>query len=42
MYKGIVHTHTLLVTLFLMIYVIKTILLLLPKGRRSLLLNYAT
>lgn len=28
MYKGILHTHTLVVTLFLLIYVIKTILLL--------------
>ena len=32
MYKGIVHTHTLLVTLFLLIYVIKTILLLSNKN----------
>ena len=32
MYKGILHTHTLLVILFLMIYVIKTILLLSNKN----------
>ncbi len=32
MYKGILHTHTLVVTLFLIIYVIKTILLLSNKN----------
>jgi len=32
MYKGILHTHTLVVTLFLIIYVIKTILLLSNKS----------
>lgn len=32
MYKGILHTHTLVVTLFLLIYVIKTILLLSNKN----------
>lgn len=36
MYKGILHTHTLVVTLFLLIYVIKTILLL---GNRNDLLQ---
>ncbi|MDI1354799.1 MAG: SirB2 family protein [bacterium] len=35
MYKGILHTHTLVVTLFLFIYVIKTILLL--SGKNDLL-----
>lgn len=32
MYKGILHTHTLVVTLFLFIYVVKTILLLSNKN----------
>lgn len=31
MYKGILHTHTLVVTLFLLLYVVKTILLVLGK-----------
>lgn len=39
MYKGILHTHTLVVTLFLLIYVIKTILLL---GNRADLLQKFT
>jgi len=39
MYKGILHTHTLVVTLFLLIYVIKTILLL---GNRTDLLQKFT
>ena len=38
MYKGILHTHYLVVTLFLFIYVIKTILLLSNKG--DLLANF--
>ncbi len=39
MYKGILHTHTLVVTLFLLIYVVKTILLL---GNRNDLLQKFT
>lgn len=39
MYKGFLHTHTLVVTLFLLIYVIKTILLL---GNRTDLLQKFT
>lgn len=39
MYKGFLHTHTLVVTLFLLIYVIKTILLL---GNRTDLLQRFT
>lgn len=39
MYKGILHTHTLVVTLFFLIYVIKTILLL---GNRTDLLQKFT
>jgi uncharacterized membrane protein SirB2 len=39
MYKGILHTHYLSVTLFLLIYVIKTILLL--SDKKELLLSFA-
>jgi uncharacterized membrane protein SirB2 len=38
MYKGFLHTHTLVVTLFLLIYVIKTILLL--SNRNDLLATF--
>lgn len=38
MYKGILHTHTLVVTLFLLIYVIKTILLL--SNKNDLLVSF--
>lgn len=39
MYKGILHTHYLVVTLFLLIYVIKTILLL--SNKNQLLLTFS-
>ncbi len=39
MYKGILHTHYLVVTLFLLIYVIKTILLL--SNKNDLLTNFS-
>lgn len=38
MYKGFLHTHTLVVTLFLIIYVIKTVLLL--SNKRDLLTSF--
>lgn len=39
MYKGILHTHYLVVTLFLLIYVVKTILLL--SNKNDLLANFS-
>ena len=39
MYKGILHTHTLVVTLFFLIYVIKTVLLL--SNRQDLLQRFS-